>query len=49
MVYRLSPEAHNYFHDVEDKLKKGVAEIAEAIIIESGHKDDSNDERRKVY
>lgn len=29
--------------------KKGVADIAEAIIIESGHKDDNDDERKKVY
>lgn len=29
--------------------KKGVAEKAEAIIIESGHKVDSDDERKKVY
>lgn len=31
------------------QVKKGVAEKAEAIIIESGHKVDSDDERKKVY
>lgn len=49
LVYRFSPDAQDYFHDVEDKWKKGVAEKAEAIIIESGHKVDSDDERKKVY
>lgn len=44
-----SPDAQDYFHDVEDKWKKGVEEKAEAIIIESGHKVDSDDERKKVY
>lgn len=42
---QISPDAQDYFHDVEDKWKKGVAEKAEAIIIESGHKVDSDDER----
>lgn len=48
MVYRFSPDAQDYFHDVEDKWKKGVAEKAEAIIIESGHKVDSDDERKFI-
>lgn len=48
MVYRFSPEAQDYFHDVEDKWKKGVAEKIEAIIIESGHKVDSDDERKFI-
>lgn len=48
MVYRFFPEAQDYVNDVKDDVKIGVPEAADAIIIESGDKNDSDDEREPV-
>lgn len=48
IVYRFSPEAQDFFNDIEDRVRIGVAEIAEAIIVESGDEDDSDDEREPI-
>lgn len=47
-VYRFSPEAQDFFNDIEDRVRIGVAEIAEVIIVESGDEDDSDDEREPI-
>lgn len=48
IVDRFSPEAQDFFNDIEDRVRIGVAEIAEAIIVESGDEDDSDDEREPI-
>lgn len=48
IVYRFSSEAQDFFNDIEDRVRIGVAEIAEAIIVESGDEDDSDDEREPI-
>lgn len=48
IVYRFSPEAQDFFNDIEDRVRIGVAEIAEAVIVESGDEDDSDDEREPI-
>lgn len=48
IVYRFSSEAQDFFNDIEDRVRIGVAEIAEAIIVESSDEDDSDDEREPI-
>lgn len=48
VAYRFFPEAQDYFNEVEDKVKIGVAEVAETIIVKSGDKDAIDYQREHI-
>lgn len=41
-------EAQDFFNDLKDRMRIGLAEVAKAIIIESGDGDDGDDDREPI-